>query len=69
MRSTSARGRPGTREQSTSTSRTREALRDVNLKQADPNPKSIRGDTIRLVGYSPSAGRLLVIIGAVEDGA
>lgn len=47
---------------------TREALRDINLKRAEPDPKSIRGSTIRFVGFSSSAGRLLVVIGAVDDG-
>jgi len=45
-----------------------EALRDVDVKEANPDPKGLRGDTIRYVGYSPSAGRVLVVIAAVEDG-
>ena len=39
-----------------------EAIADVDALLFDPDPKSRSGTSARLLGYSPSRGRVLVVI-------
>lgn len=39
-----------------------EALGDSDAAMFDPDPKGMSGQSIRVIGYSPTAGRLLTVI-------
>ncbi len=39
-----------------------EAVEDLNAAWADPDPKSNSGQSIRVIGYSSSAGAVLTVI-------
>jgi len=45
-----------------------EAWQDPNADIADPDPKSKSGISVRLIGYSPSAGFVITVIAFRQNG-
>lgn len=45
-----------------------EALADPDVLVFDPDYASVSGRSVRSIGWSPSAGRLLTVITITEDG-
>lgn len=45
-----------------------EALADLDALLFDPDPKSSSGDSVRVIGYSPSVAAVLVVILVHRDG-
>jgi len=45
-----------------------EALADPDVLVFDPDYASVSGRSVRSIGWSPSAGRLLTVITVIEDG-
>ena len=45
-----------------------EALEDPEMLVIDPDPRSVTGDSVRIIGYSSTAQEVLTVVVVVHDG-
>ena len=45
-----------------------EALADPERLVIDPDPKSVTGDSVRIIGYSSTAQEVLTVVVVIHDG-
>jgi uncharacterized DUF497 family protein len=50
------------------TEQANEALDDSERVLIDPDPRSVTGESVRVIGYSEAAGAVLTVVVVVRDG-
>jgi uncharacterized DUF497 family protein len=45
-----------------------EALEDPEMLVIDPDPRSVTGDSVRIIGYSSTAQEVLTVVVVIHDG-